>query len=298
MDVFGPDRLELRHLLHFVAVVDAGSFTSAAHQLDVSQAAVSRNVSALERALGVRLLVRNSRSVRLTTPGSRILMRARATLASVDELLREAESGADTVLLGHAWSSFGARTQTFQRRWQREHPGTTLRFVHHNLANGGLGEGFCDIAVVRDPVGFGPWPHALIGYERRFAVLSSDDPWARRRSVKWDELRERTLLVDRVSGTTRTGLWDGEPKPRVLPTGGIDDWLAMIAAGEGTGVSSEATAAQYRRAGIAYRPIRDAPPISVHLIWGAQDAHPLTPALVALAIDLYRDSLALQPGAH
>lgn len=65
MDVFGPDRLELRHLLHFVAVVDAGSFTSAAHQLDVSQAAVSRNVSALERALGVRLLVRNSRSVRL-----------------------------------------------------------------------------------------------------------------------------------------------------------------------------------------------------------------------------------------
>jgi len=63
-------------------------------------------------------------------------------------------------------------------------------------------------------------------------------------------------------------------------------------------VSAEATAAQYRREGIADRTIRDAPPVPVHLIWRAQDAHPLRPVVVALAIDLYRDSLALALGAR
>lgn len=298
MDVFGPDRLELRHLQHFVAVVDAGSFTAAAAQLRVSQAAVSRNVRALEEALGVRLLERTSRAVRLTSAGTRILTRARTTLATVDDLLREAASGASTLLIGHAWSSFGAHTRDFQRRWQTEHPGVSLRFVYQNLPTAGLVEGLCDIAVIRNPLDLRAWPHALIGYERRYVALASDDPWARRRSIRWDELRERSILVDRVSGTTHEELWDGDPKPNLLPSESIDGWLTMVAAGEGIGVSAEATAAQYRREGIVYRAIRDAPPMPVHLIWRAEDAHPLTPAVVALAIDLYRDSLALAPGAR
>ena len=47
--------LELRHLRCLVAIVDAGTFTDAAIELGVSQAAVSRNLMALEQVLGVRL---------------------------------------------------------------------------------------------------------------------------------------------------------------------------------------------------------------------------------------------------
>ncbi len=50
--------LELRHLRCLVAIVDSGTFTDAAIDLGISQAAVSRNLMALERALGVRLLHR------------------------------------------------------------------------------------------------------------------------------------------------------------------------------------------------------------------------------------------------
>ncbi|MFD2758715.1 LysR family transcriptional regulator [Gulosibacter faecalis] len=281
------ERVELRHLRHFVTVVDAGGFTAAAERLFVSQAAVSRNVRALEEAIGVRLLARTSRTVRPTAAGVRVLMRARTTLAAVDELVHEAAAGESTILLGHAWASFGARTPVFQRRWRAEHPDTALRFVHHHVPSGGLAEGLCDISIVRGDTDLRAWPHALVGHEQRAAVMSTDDPWARRRVIRWDELRTRRLLVDRVAGTTHAGLWEGEPKPEVAPSGGIDDWLALIAAGEGIGVSAEATAAQYRRDGIVYRTIRDAPPIPVHLVWRADDAHPLTPAVVALAIDLY-----------
>lgn len=57
----------------FKAVVDAGGFTAAAHQLDVSQPFVSQNIASLERRLGVTLLHRSTRTYRLTAEGERFL---------------------------------------------------------------------------------------------------------------------------------------------------------------------------------------------------------------------------------
>jgi hypothetical protein len=64
--------------------------------------------------------------------------------------------------------------------------------------------------------------------------------------------------------------------------------LAVIAAGGGVGITSEGTTAQYRRDGVAFRPLRDAPPIAVQMIWRRHDPHPSTHAAVALATELYR----------
>ncbi|WP_040519027.1 helix-turn-helix domain-containing protein [Gordonia aichiensis] len=55
--------LELRHLRGVVAVTDAGSFTTAAAQLGISQPALSRTIQQAERILDARLFERSSRSV-------------------------------------------------------------------------------------------------------------------------------------------------------------------------------------------------------------------------------------------
>jgi DNA-binding transcriptional LysR family regulator len=68
--------LELRHLRCLVAIVDAGTFTDAAIELGISQAAVSRNLMALEQVLGVRLLHRTSRTITPTTAGVHALAQA------------------------------------------------------------------------------------------------------------------------------------------------------------------------------------------------------------------------------
>jgi hypothetical protein len=62
----------------------------------------------------------------------------------------------------------------------------------------------------------------------------------------------------------------------------------VIAAGGGIGITPEGTTAQYRRDGVVFRPLRDAPPITVQMIWRRHDPHPSTHAAVALLSELYR----------
>lgn len=64
----------------FVQTAEAGSFSAAARQLDLTPALASSAVQRLERELGLRLFVRSTRSMRLSDEGSRYLPHARGVL--------------------------------------------------------------------------------------------------------------------------------------------------------------------------------------------------------------------------
>jgi DNA-binding transcriptional LysR family regulator len=281
--------LELRQLRCLVAIVDAGTFTDAAIDLGVSQAAVSRNLQALEQVLGVRLLHRTSRSVTPTTAGVHALAQARQILAAADNLVAEAATGHTTLRIGHAWSAMGRHTREFQRRWAARYPGVDLRLIRTNSPTGGLAEGLCDIAVLRTTAGAARFASAVVGHERRYCAVAADDPWARRRSIRLAEIPQRTLLVDPRTGTTTLDLWPAMARPDTRETRDIDDWLTVIASGAGVGITPEGTTGQYRRDGVVFRPLRDAPPIAVQMIWRRHDPHPSTHAAIALLTELYRN---------
>ncbi|MFH0517904.1 LysR family transcriptional regulator [Streptomyces sp. M41] len=280
--------VELRQLRCLVAIVDEGTFTDAAIALGVSQAAVSRSLASLERALGVRLLRRTSREVSPTATGLRVLAHARRVLGEVDDLVREARSGHDRLRMGYAWAALGRHTPALQRRWAAAHPGTELQLVRVNSATAGLAEGACDLSVVRRPVDGRRFDSAIVGLERRLCAVAADDPLARRRAIRLADLSGRTLLVDRRTGTTTTELWPPDARPATEETHDVDDWLTVISTGRCVGVTAEATANQYPRPGVVYRPVRDAEPIPVRLAWWRDDPPPATQATIELLSALYR----------
>ncbi len=73
----------LSELAAFVAVADAQGFTAAAHKLKARKATLSERVQRLEQRLGVTLMVRTTRALRLTDEGHAYLDHARRALATV-----------------------------------------------------------------------------------------------------------------------------------------------------------------------------------------------------------------------
>lgn len=280
--------VELRQLRCLVAIVDEGTFTDAAITLGVSQAAVSRTLASLERSLGVRLLRRTSRQVTPTATGLRVVAHARRVLGEVQGLVQTATSGHTTLRMGYAWSALGRHTPAFQRRWAQAHPGTDLHLIRVNSATAGLAEGSCDLSVVRISLDDRRFDTAIIGLERRLCALSTDDPLAARRSLRLADLSERTLLIDRRTGTTTPELWPPGSRPATEESHDVDDWLTVISSGCCVGITAESTAHQYPRPGVAYRPLRDAEPIAVRLAWWRDDPHPATQAAIELLTALYR----------
>jgi DNA-binding transcriptional LysR family regulator len=259
----------LRELRFFVAAAEAGSFTDAAAQLYVSQAAVSRTIAGLEKTVGDRLLRRVPRGCELTSTGQQILPFARRVLAEAASFTEFLTSRHGVLRLGYAWAALGRHTTRLQRDWGQRHDAIELELVRHNSPTAGLAEGLCDVAIVRGPVDEKRFDSLVVGLECRLVAFASDDPqWSRRRQLKMAEIADRTVIIDPRVGTTSSQLWNGaDHPPQFVESTDVDSWLDAIVAGRGVGTTAEATAHHHLRPGVTYRPIKDGPRIPVRLAW-------------------------------
>jgi LysR family transcriptional regulator for bpeEF and oprC len=111
----------------FVRVAEARSFTMAAARLGISPSATSKAVARLEQSLGVRLVVRTTRSVRLTEEGETLLATCRhvlAEIANTEALLSTKVAQPSGRLRLHSTVGFGRCIVVpllceFARRWPR-----------------------------------------------------------------------------------------------------------------------------------------------------------------------------------
>lgn len=83
----------------FVRVVESGSFTAVAAELSSTQSAISKQVAALEKELGAKLLVRTTRSLALSEEGARYFEQARRLVAEIAEAESDLRRG-ETQLSG------------------------------------------------------------------------------------------------------------------------------------------------------------------------------------------------------
>lgn len=93
-------QLESRHIEEItalLAVAEAGSFVAAGRSLQRHPTVISKRLAAMERRLGIRLLERTTRQVRLTDAGAALAERLRSALGSIAEAEQEASLGAAEV---------------------------------------------------------------------------------------------------------------------------------------------------------------------------------------------------------
>jgi DNA-binding transcriptional LysR family regulator len=201
--------MTLGQLRTFLAVVDAGSIRGAADRLIVSQPSVSGVVASLERELGVELVAREGRGLRVTPAGSALASSVRAGLGHIDFGVRRARSieepGAGTVRIAAVTTAAERLLLPLLAEFRREHPHTdvTVRVGNRTTVWAALRDHDADLVVAGRP------PPALrtrtLGRTANHLVLVGSLPsgeWPSSRRAVAAALADTTwLLREEGSGT-------------------------------------------------------------------------------------------------
>lgn len=266
-----------RHLRYIVAVAEAGSFTGAARQLNVSQPTLSQQVRQVEEELGVALFQRDARRVVVTEAGSIALGHARRAL---DAMAFVRSSMDDYLNLEKGYLRLGV-TQTFNalhlpvilKRFLRQHPGIVVDVLE--LANDqildGVNSGNLQIGIGISSTSVHEAKQAL--YETSLMlVCSKDHALSDYRIVEVDTLPDVKLALLTSDYRTRRVIDDFLALHHVelAPVVAFNTFSAILAlVGLGTHVSIMPADVQSKQnhADIAFKPLNPSPPISkVHLI--------------------------------
>jgi LysR family hydrogen peroxide-inducible transcriptional activator len=245
--------MELRHLHYFVVLARHLHFTQAAEELAIAQPALSQQIQALERELGVSLFERASRRVRLTPAGQDLLVHAERVLALVDTLSTEMHAYAGLqrgrLRIGLLQSIGTSWLSGLLARFHSRYQGIEM-VLHEDVTEpmlDQLEDGRLDFA----------WMHSIgpifprnnlakqievktVFTEAIFLAVAPHHRLARQEHIAWRELRaEEFLLFKPGSGLRQVALYlaqqaDFHPKI-VFESGDIGSIRALVA--EGVGIS-------------------------------------------------------------
>jgi DNA-binding transcriptional LysR family regulator len=101
----GEKSMDIRKLHYFIAVAEALHFNRAAEKLNMTQPPLSQQIQALEKELGVKLLERNKRQVRLTPAGAVFLEEAKMILSQLERSIKTTQLASQGII-GHLIIAF------------------------------------------------------------------------------------------------------------------------------------------------------------------------------------------------
>lgn len=294
------------HLISaFVAVVDANGFAGAARKLGISPPAVTRAINELESQLGVRLLTRTTRVVRVTEPGARYADDCRRILAELSEAnesvsgLHGAPSGTLTIT---APALFGTRFVTpIVTEYLENFPGVNASCWFLDRVVNMMDEGM-DIAVRIGELPDSSMQAVRVGRVRR--VICGAPRYLQQHGIPQvpDDLVAHSIVS--ANAVTPTPEWrlvqDGAPRvvklqPR-LSTTTNDSAVAAAVQGFGLVRLMSYQLAEELRLGQLKIVLSEfeAPPLPVHLVHReGRHASRKARAFLDLAIERLRDNPAL-----
>jgi DNA-binding transcriptional LysR family regulator len=286
--------MELRHLRYFVAVADEMHFGRAAQRLHIVQPALSKQISALERELGVRLFSRTKRSVAFTPAGAAFYNEARDVLRRVDrasELTKLTATGALGALdIGFASPVMWSVLQPILRRQRAAFPGVRLHLheLHSSPQLRLLREGKLNAGFVRAPGPDELLEFRPVSHEGIVVALPEDHRLARQERVDLAELADERFIL--VSRSTAPGFFADCVElcqsygfsPTVVEEGNTPAALyGMVAAGLGVSLGPESAARVAWRGVTFKRPTRDPVVVEFAVAYRRSDTSPTLAGFLA-----------------
>lgn len=270
--------LNLVQLRAFVAVAEALHFGRAAARLHVTQPALSQQISKLEQRLGLQLLTRTSRSVALTPAGAELLEDARRVLAAADATLDTARalhaSPDQTLAIGFTGSAASRLLPAVLARYRSRRPQVrvSLRELtgeRYDL----LREGAIDAVFGRlQPDEMPDLEVVVLDRSARVAALPAGHRLAARTAVRMQELAPDGFITQpEALNPGHRRRWLAEQRAHGLPgrivaeASSVQEFLNLVAAGEGVCVVPAEAREFNPWPGVVYVPVDDAEPTTTSL---------------------------------
>jgi DNA-binding transcriptional LysR family regulator len=277
----GGNDPSVHQLRLFLALAEELHFGQAARRMFISQPAFSRQITALERRMGIGLLERSTRRVELTPEGRALLPVARAAVEAADRLRQAVDLQVRRVSRRLRVGFIGAEaampyTQEILGEFRARNPESVVEMCGLDFAGQveALRSGEVDVAFLRSPLPAGISTLQL-AVESRVVCLPAGDPLLTlQRPVGLGDLADR-VFVD-VAGPSVRGWWDHwtvNPRPdgtavRYGPAvTDLESLLLAVAQGEGIALLPAGVRELYPRPGLAYADVPGLPPVAAALAW-------------------------------
>jgi DNA-binding transcriptional LysR family regulator len=276
------DRLDLRLVEYFVAVAEELHFGRAAERLHIAQPSLSQQIRRLEEMVGVALLERSSRSVRLTEAGEELLREGRALLSQARRATRRARAaGAPNLTVGFFGSAASELLPEVLREFAERKPSFAvsvreLRFGELDA----VADGQVDVAFTRLTPGQLDLDLEVevISEEPRLVAVAARHPLAARRSLSFADLAAESFIINPMSDCAER--WLAEQHRHGLPgrvaarTSAVLEILTLVAAGVGVCLVPATVVKHYPRDDVVYVSVEDAEPAVVSLAWRRGSLNP------------------------
>jgi DNA-binding transcriptional LysR family regulator len=281
--------MELRQLRYFVAVADELHFTRAAARLHVAQPALSHQIRQLEEEIGVVLLERTNRRVRLTAAGEVFRIRARLALEQTARAADEArlvDSGeTGTLSIGFVSAAVCGALPGLLRNFRQASPGVSidLRELEPSEQLAAIRDEHLDIGMMHAVLHERELETVTMSRERLIVALPERHPEAGQRRVVLKKLANETIFLPKrhaaagfhevvMNACQRAGFVPAKTQTtRLLQTA-----VCLVAGRLGIALVPESFRDQFSMKGVVYR-LLSGPSIETELVavWRRDNKSPL-----------------------
>jgi DNA-binding transcriptional LysR family regulator len=285
--------MELRHLEYFVALAEDLNFSRAARRLYITQPSLSQQIQSLEKEIGVQLLERTKRSVRLTAAGQLFLEEAYRALAQVQQAVQTAQRAdrgeIGQLTIGFVGSSAYGFLPTVIRTFRESFPEVALILRERTTVEQiqMLRDGQIQVGFLRPPILDETLQQEIVQQEPFLVALPETHPQATVPHVPLPALADEPFIL--VPHKLAPGLYtqmmemcmQAGFQPRMVQEAiQFHVIISLVAAGLGIALVP-ASIQTFRRPDVVYRPLQNiTTQAEIRVVWQDASCSPVVRAFL------------------